>query len=796
MTTNHSKNKENIMKQVKVLTGIAVAALSTGTGLVQADDLSNTRPAKAAEVVTHTEVTENQVADVKAKADQATQAVKDQEAKVKAIEAEKSQAQQSLVNATTAVNDTEKLASEATPEGLTKAQEEAEASQSAVTDAQAQLEAAQEAESKAQTAVDHQKETVAKASQVVAEKEATVTSATQAVNQAKTALTTTNQAVDVSAAEEKVLEAQEAVTKAETQVSQAQEADAKHESDVSHAKEELDLKSQELAEKQTTLEQVMAAIEAERLTKPVENGTYFNQRDNEWQKAYGGKTFAATGCVPASLAMAFSELVGRHISPLEVADYLYQIGEFNNGRFDGTSSIGAMKAAEHFGLVPTVLKTLDQVQTALQDGHYVINSIQHHEKFGPLSWGWSASHDVALRGYQDGNTYVYDPYNRNNIGYHNLADLWNHQSHNPEDVDGVGVPFISLMTKQMAQLMAEKVTVNQAVQLANRALTEAQANVTALEQVASQTSQAKDKLAAAKANLVTAKDMLDKAKQTAKLAEQDLETKTANLKQAQDHLTLKQDDLAKAQTVLAAQEKSLEQLTQVLSLAQENLGRATKAVEQAKADFTQKQAYVTNLKQVTKLRQESQDKVNQAKAVLSGASVRLEQELETLKTLQAKEADLTAQYQAIFKAYQAVIEATTKKETNTTAIDQVMAENKAIAQVNRDEKARVDAFNAKGEEAVPVVNEVGHVTDYVSGTTQFSEGVAVRTEETSSQTMNTSLVSVQPMVKQGHQKVLDTVATSQSSLPQTGEQSLSLLSLLGMTLVSLLGLVSVKKKAE
>ncbi|HEP4647291.1 LPXTG cell wall anchor domain-containing protein, partial [Streptococcus dysgalactiae] len=38
--------------------------------------------------------------------------------------------------------------------------------------------------------------------------------------------------------------------------------------------------------------------------------------------------------------------------------------------------------------------------------------------------------------------------------------------------------------------------------------------------------------------------------------------------------------------------------------------------------------------------------------------------------------------------------------------------------------------------------------------------------------------------------------TSQSSLPQTGEQSVSLLSLLEMTLVSLLGLVSVKKKAE
>ncbi|HEP3410344.1 TPA: LPXTG cell wall anchor domain-containing protein, partial [Streptococcus pyogenes] len=251
------------------------------------------------------------------------------------------------------------------------------------------------------------------------------------------------------------------------------------------------------------------------------------------------------------------------------------------------------------------------------------------------------------------------------------------------------------------------------------------------------------------------------------------ETKTANLKQAQEHLTLKQDDLAKAQTELAAQEKSLEQLTQVLSLAQENLGRATKAVEQAKADLTQKQAYVTNLKQVTKLRQESQAKVNQAKAVLSEASARLEQELETLKTLQAKEANLTAQYQAIFKAYQAVLAAKHHSQ---------LAESKA-------------KLEAKGEEAVPVVNEVGHVTDYVSGPTQLADAVAVRTEETSSKTKNTSPVSVKLMAKQGHQRVLG-ATTSQSSLPQTGEQSVSLLSLLEMTLVSLLGLVSVKKKAE
>ncbi|OBY98031.1 peptidase C39 [Streptococcus dysgalactiae subsp. equisimilis] len=759
------------MKQTKVLTGIAVAALSTGTGLVQADDLSNTRPAKAAEVVTHTEVTENQVADAKTKADEATKAVKDQEATVKAIEAEKSQAQQSLVEATTAVNDAEKLASEATPDGLTKAQEETEASQSAVTDAQAQLEAAQEAESKAQTAVDHQKETVAKASQAVVEKEATVTSATQAVNQAKAALTTSNQAADVSAAEEKVLEAQEAVTKAETQVSQAQEADAKHESDVRHAKEELDLKSQKLTEKQTTLEQVMAAIEAERLTKPVENGTYFNQRDNEWQKAYGGKTFAATGCVPSALAMVFSELAKREVTPTEIADYLWHNTDEFNKHYGGTSGKGLVAATNHYGFASTHLDSQSTIIAALQAGHHVLAAVQNN-KFSP--WGSQYSHEIVLRGYSNGNTYVYDPYNRANIGWYPIANLWNEQSRDAIDTAEVGVPFFKITTQKMAQLEMAKAVANEGLDEAKQAVKQAEANVTALEQVISQTSQAKEQLAAAKANLVTAKDMLDKAKQTAKLTEQDLETKTANLKQAQEHLTLKQDDLAKAQTELAAQEKSLEQLTQVLSLAQENLGRATKAVEQTKADLTQKQAYVTNLKQVTKLRQESQAKVNQAKAVLSEASARLEQELETLKTLQAKEANLTAQYQAIFKAYQAVLAAKHHSQ---------LAESKA-------------KLEAKGEEAVPVVNEVGHVTDYVSGPTQLADAVAVRTEETSSKTKNTSPVSVKLMAKQGHQKALETIVTSQSSLPQTGEQVVSILSLVGLNFLGLSSFLGLRKQEE
>ncbi|GAA0054118.1 SEC10/PgrA surface exclusion domain-containing protein [Streptococcus canis] len=218
------------MKQVKVLTGIAVAALSTGTGLVQADDLSNTRPAKAAEVVTHTEVTENQVADAKTKADQATQAVKDQEATVKAAEAEKTQAQQSFVEATTAVNDAEKLASEATPDGITQAQEAIEAAQETATAAQKDvavkiqaLEQAKEAVSRQETKVSDQKAQVDKAS-------ATVAKAQEAVAAAQATLDGTTQAqvtVEAEEAKHHLESAQEAVTKAEKAVVAAKEADQK-----------------------------------------------------------------------------------------------------------------------------------------------------------------------------------------------------------------------------------------------------------------------------------------------------------------------------------------------------------------------------------------------------------------------------------------------------------------------------------------------------------------------------------------------------------------------------------------
>ncbi|EHI69273.1 putative cross-wall-targeting lipoprotein signal domain-containing proteiin [Streptococcus ictaluri] len=70
----------------------------------------------------------------------------------------------------------------------------------------------------------------------------------------------------------------------------------------------------------------------------------------------------------------------------------------------------------------------------------------------------------------------------------------------------------------------------------------------------------------------------------------------------------------------------------------------------------------------------------------------------THDSLSSAQADLEKQTQA-------VTEATTKQEANKAAINQAMAENKAIAQANRDEKERVDALNAKGEAETKTKNE-------------------------------------------------------------------------------------------
>ncbi len=169
---------------------------------------------------------------------------------------------------------------------------------------------------------------------------------------------------------------------------------------------------------------------------------YYNQRDGRWANTrYGYYTMASTGCVPTSLAMVFSSLTGNEVLPTTVASYLYNnTVEFNRGT-EGTTGNGILVASRQWGLTPTVLNSSAALTSALKEGHHVVAAVQQ-DKFSP--WGWGTSHEIVLKGYSNGNTYVSDPYNSANNGWYPIASLWNEQSTQSVDTSGLGNPFVKI----------------------------------------------------------------------------------------------------------------------------------------------------------------------------------------------------------------------------------------------------------------------------------------------------------------------------------------------------------------
>lgn len=169
---------------------------------------------------------------------------------------------------------------------------------------------------------------------------------------------------------------------------------------------------------------------------------YYNQRDGRWGgNRYGYYTLASTGCVPTSLAMVFSSLTGSEVLPTTVASYLYNnTVEFNRGT-EGTTGNGILVASRQWGLTPTVINSSAALTSALKEGHHVVAAVQQ-DKFSP--WGWGTSHEIVLKGYSNGNTYVSDPYNSANNGWYPIASLWNEQSTQSVDTSGLGNPFVKI----------------------------------------------------------------------------------------------------------------------------------------------------------------------------------------------------------------------------------------------------------------------------------------------------------------------------------------------------------------
>ena len=166
---------------------------------------------------------------------------------------------------------------------------------------------------------------------------------------------------------------------------------------------------------------------------------YFSQRDGRWAgRTYGGYTFAATGCVPTTVAMAISGTTGQTVLPTTVADYLYHSTNEFNKRSYGTTSRGIVLAARHWGLKTDVLGSTAAVREALAMGHHVLGAVGTS-----VFANYPVTHELVMKGYNNGMTYVMDPYNSNNNGYYSVDYLFRVRSLDPTD-NTEGSPFMTI----------------------------------------------------------------------------------------------------------------------------------------------------------------------------------------------------------------------------------------------------------------------------------------------------------------------------------------------------------------
>jgi len=175
------------------------------------------------------------------------------------------------------------------------------------------------------------------------------------------------------------------------------------------------------------------------VSKAVYNTPYYSQRDGRWGgRKYGPYSMDATGCVPTTLAMVISGITGTEVLPTTVADYLYNnTNEFNKDGF-GTSSRGIVRAAQHWDLTTETLFTASAVKEALSQGHHVLGAVGTS-----IFAHYPVTHELVLKGYDNGKTYVRDPYNAANNGWYPVDYLFGVKSVDPTD-NTEGSPFIAI----------------------------------------------------------------------------------------------------------------------------------------------------------------------------------------------------------------------------------------------------------------------------------------------------------------------------------------------------------------
>ena len=167
--------------------------------------------------------------------------------------------------------------------------------------------------------------------------------------------------------------------------------------------------------------------------------TYYSQRDPRWAgKWYGVSNVDQSGCVPTSLAMTFTDILGRTILPTTVADYLYNnTDSFNKGEA-GTDSDGIVAATRNWGLKSQLINGAGGIAEALMAGKHVLAAVGNSQFTSD-----PYTHELVLHGYDNGRTYVRDPYNSGNNGWYSINYLHSIKSKDPMD-NKLGAPFFSI----------------------------------------------------------------------------------------------------------------------------------------------------------------------------------------------------------------------------------------------------------------------------------------------------------------------------------------------------------------
>ena len=168
--------------------------------------------------------------------------------------------------------------------------------------------------------------------------------------------------------------------------------------------------------------------------------TYYSQRDPRWaSKWYGVSNMDQSGCVPTSLAMTFTDILGTVIAPTTVADYLYyNTNSFNKTSVAGTDADGIVLASKNWGLKSNMLSSIANIASALMSGQHVLAAVGASQ-----FTNYPYTHEIVLHGYDNGKTYVRDPFNANNNGWYSLDYIHGVQSRDAMDTK-LGAPFFSI----------------------------------------------------------------------------------------------------------------------------------------------------------------------------------------------------------------------------------------------------------------------------------------------------------------------------------------------------------------